>query len=56
MIGKTVCLATKSDFDVVCGTDHLCASIKAGIEGKSMLCLICLIVNLILLIDGVSCW
>ena len=33
MIGKSVCLASQSDIEVVGGTDQLCASIKAGIEG-----------------------
>lgn len=33
VIGKAVCLATRSDIEVVCGTYQLCAGIKAGFEG-----------------------
>ena len=33
VIGKAVCMATRSDIEVVCGSDQLCAGLKAGIEG-----------------------
>ena len=33
IIGKSVCLATHLDAALVCGSDHLCAGLQAGIEG-----------------------
>ena len=33
VIGKAVCMATRSDIEVVCGSDQLYAGLKAGIEG-----------------------
>ena len=33
IIGKAVCMATRSDIEVVCGSDQLCAGLKLGIEG-----------------------
>ena len=32
MIGKAVCLATRLDAALVCGSDQLCAGLQAGIE------------------------
>ena len=32
-IRKAVCLATYTDAALVCGSDQLCAGLKAGIEG-----------------------
>ena len=33
IVGKAVCLATRIDAPLVCGSDQLCAGLKAGIEG-----------------------
>ena len=33
IIGKAVCLATRLDAALVCGSDQLCAGLQAGIEG-----------------------
>jgi len=33
VIGKAVCLATRLDAALVCGSDQLCVSLQAGIEG-----------------------
>jgi len=33
IIGKVVCLATRIDAELVCGTDQLCGGVKCGIEG-----------------------
>ena len=33
IIGKAVCLATRLDATLVCGSDQLCAGLQAGIEG-----------------------
>jgi len=33
VIGKAVCMATRIDATLVCGSDQLCAGLKAGIEG-----------------------
>ena len=33
VVGKVVCMVTKSDAEVVCGVDQLCAGLGAGIEG-----------------------
>ena len=31
--GKAVGMATRSDIEVICGSDQLCACLKTGIEG-----------------------
>ena len=36
IIRKAVCLVTRIDAALVCGSDQLCAGRKAGIEGPSM--------------------
>ena len=33
IVGKAVCLATRIDAALVCGSDQLCVGLKAGIEG-----------------------
>ena len=33
IIGKTICLATRIDATMVCGSDQLCAGLSSGIEG-----------------------
>jgi len=33
IIGKSVCLSTRLDAALVCGSDQLCAGLKVGIEG-----------------------
>ena len=33
VIGKAICLATRLDAALVCGSDQLCAGLQAGIEG-----------------------
>ena len=33
IVGKAICLVTRSDASVVCGSDQLCASLQCGIEG-----------------------
>ena len=33
IIGKTICLATRIDATIVCGSDQLCADLSSGIEG-----------------------
>jgi len=33
VIGKAVCMATRLDAALVCGSDQLCAGLQAGIEG-----------------------
>ena len=32
-LGKIVALATRADFEEVCGTDQLCSGLRAGMEG-----------------------
>lgn len=32
VIGKAVCMATRSDIEVVCGVDQLCADLRVSIE------------------------
>ena len=33
VIGQTICLATRIDATMVCGSDQLCAGLSSGIEG-----------------------
>ena len=33
VIGKAVCMVTRTDIEDVCGIDQLCAGLKMGIEG-----------------------
>ena len=33
IVGKVVCLATRVDAELVCGTDQHCCGVKCGIEG-----------------------
>ena len=33
VIGKVICLATRIDAALVCGSDQLCVGLQAGIEG-----------------------
>ena len=33
VVGKAVCYATRVDFELACGSDQLCGSVRSGIEG-----------------------
>ena len=33
IIGKTICLVTQDDAESVCGSVHLCAGVRCGVEG-----------------------
>ena len=36
VVGKTICLATRIDVTMVCGSDQLCAGLSSGIGGLFM--------------------